>query len=138
MSDAGADLQAILQASFAQQAEGYTAVLQQAVELAAVCERGESIDDRLHAMLAQLQAIPEQQAGLAAIKRQWEDMGRPTDAGLRRMMDRVAALIRQVSRQIQIIEAAARRRRDQLAVEIDVCNRQRQMQRAYLTNQRKS
>jgi septal ring factor EnvC (AmiA/AmiB activator) len=135
MNDASADVRAVLQAALGQQADGYTAALQRAVELAAAWERGEAIDERLQELVTQVQA---HEASLAPVKRQWEQAGRPTDEPLRRALDRVAALIRQLGHELQSIETAARQRRDRLAVEIDVCNRQRQMQRAYLPNRGKS
>lgn len=134
MNDA-APMQAVLQAALERQAECYAAALQPAAELAAACGRGEPIDERLQQVLARLSSIAEQEASITAVKEQWEKSGRPAGPVLRVALDRVAALIRQLSRELQTIEEAARARRDRLAAELDVCNRQRQMQRAY---QRKS
>jgi hypothetical protein len=132
MSDAGADMQAMLQAALEHEAACYEAALQPAAELAAACGRGEPIDDRLQQVLAHLGAIAEHEFHIAAVKRQWQEAGRPAGPALRAVLDRIAALIRQLSREMQVIEEAVRARRDQLAAELDGCNRRCQMQRAYL------
>ena len=125
------DVQAILHTALVQQAQGYAVVLQQAAELAVACLRGETIDERLQPILAELQRLAQREADLAWVKEQWEKANRPADAPLRRVLDQLAALIRQVGRELNTIEACARRRREELAAELDVCNRLRQMQRAY-------
>lgn len=130
--NAGAEMQVILQAALEREAASYEAALRPAAELAAACRRGEPIDDRLQQVLAHMGAIAEQESHLAGIKRQWQQAGRPTGPALRGVLDRVAALIRQVSAELHVIEEAVRGRRDQLAAELDGCNRRCQMQRAYL------
>lgn len=130
--NADAEMQAVLHTALEREAACYEAALRPASELAAACRRGEPIDDRLQQVLAHLGAIAEQESYLAEVKRQWQEAGRPVGPALRGMLDRVAALIRQVSAELQVIEEAVRARRDQLAAELDGCNRRRQMQRAYL------
>ena len=93
---------------------------------------GEPINDRLQQVLSPLGAIAEQDSHIAGIKRQWQEAGRPAGPALRAVLERVAALIRQVSTELQVIEEAVRARRDHLAAELDGCNRRCQMQRAYL------
>ncbi len=127
-----ARMQAVLHAALERQAERYAAALQPAAELAAACGRGEPIDERLQQVIACLGDIAAQEASIAAVKKQWDKSGRPAGPALRAALDRVAALIRQLSGELQTIEEAARVRRDRLAAELDVCNRRRQMQRAYL------
>jgi len=128
----GAELQAVLHAALEREAASYEAALQLAAEQGAACGRGEAIDDRLQQVFARLGEVAEQETRIAALKRQWEEDGRPAGPALRTMLDRLAALIRQLTRELHVIEDAARARRDQLAAELDVCNRRRQMQRAYL------
>ncbi len=127
-----AEIQAVLHAALERQAEHYAAALQPAIELAAACGRGEPIDERLQQVFTCFSDIAEQEASIVEVKEQWDKSGRPAGPALRCALDRVAALIRQLSGELQTIEEAARVRRDRLADELDVCNRRRQMQRAYL------
>lgn len=132
MNDAGAEMQAVLHAALEREAACYEAALRTAAEQAAACRRGEPIDDRLRQVFAHLGEIAEQEAHIAAVKQQWHRAGRPAAPPLRTLLDRLAALIRQLSRELHTIEEAARARREELAAELDACNRRCQMQRAYL------
>lgn len=132
MSEAIHDWSAVLHAGYAEEAEQYAVALRLATEAAAACGRGEPFDERLRPIFATLDEIAARDAQLAPAKQRWEQAGRPTDAALRGVMDCIAELIRQLGRELQTIEQAARARREQLAAELDVCNRRRQMQRAYL------
>ena len=127
-----AEMQAVLHAALEREAACYTAALQTAAEQAAACGCGEPIDDRLQQVFARLGEVAEQEARIAAVKRQWDEAGRPAGPQLRAVLNRLAALIRRLSGELRIIEEEVRARRDRLAAELDVCNRRRQMQRAYL------
>jgi hypothetical protein len=135
MSDASVNLEAILHAVYAENADRYAAALRLADDLAVACDRGEPIDDRLRQVFDLIGEAANREASLAALKQNGEGEGRRAGPDLRAVMDRIAGLIEELSRRLQTIERAARVRRDELAAQLDVCNRQRQMQRAY---QRKS
>jgi hypothetical protein len=132
MSDAGPDLEAVLHATFVQEAECYAQALRLAGELAEACGRGEPIDDGLRPVLALLDEVAGHEARIFSVKQHWEQAGRRAGVELRAVMDRIAALIRELGRQLHRIEEAARERRDRLGAELDVCDRRRRMQRAYL------
>ncbi len=132
MSDAGADLEALLQAAFVQEADCYAQALRLAGDLATACGQGEPIDGRLQQVLGLLDEVAAHEARIAPLKQRWERAGRPAGPALRTVMDRAAALIRELGRPLQTIEEAACVRRDRLGTELDVCNRRRRMQRAYL------
>lgn len=132
MNEAGADLESTLTEALRRQAECYAAALQPAADMATACARGEPIDERLQQVFAYLEEVAVSESGIAAVKRQWEQAGRPAGTALRAVLDRVAVLIHQLSGELQTIENAVRSRRDRLADELDVCNRRFQMQRAYL------
>jgi hypothetical protein len=131
MSDS-ARPESVLYAAYIEEAEDYARAERLAGELAAACGRGEPLDDRLQQVLDLLKEIAARDARIAPVKESWMRAGRPTGAELRAVMDRIAALIGALSGHFQILEQAARSRRDALAAELDDCNRRRQMQRAYL------
>lgn len=131
MNDAE-DMQIILQATLERQAACYEAALRALAELAAVRGRGEAAGDRLQHIFAPLNEVAEHEAPIAHVKRHWQQIGRPAGPALRAAIERVAALIRQLSRELHTIEDMARLRRDELAAELDGYNRRCQMQRAYL------
>jgi hypothetical protein len=132
MSDAAAHREALLHAAFVQEADCYAQALRLAGELAEACGRGEPIDDRLGRVLELLDEVAGHEARIAPHKQRWEQAGRHAGPELRAVMDRIAALIRELGRHIHTIEEAARLRRDQIGAELDVCDRRRRMQRAYL------
>jgi hypothetical protein len=131
MNDSNADLEAVLHAAYVQEADCYARAAQLAGDLAAACGQGEPIDDRLRPVLDLLEEVAVHETRLAAAKQYWEHAGRPAGPELRGVMDRIAASIEQLGLQLRTIEQAARERRERLAVELDACNRRRQMQRAY-------
>ena len=121
----------VLFEAYGSEAERYTTALQLAGEVAAACRRGEAIDDRLGQVLALLDEITRTDALLAPVKQRWVQAGRPNNDSLRQVTDRIAVLIRQIQNELQIIEGTVQVRRDELAGELDVCNRRCRMQRAY-------
>lgn len=127
-----ARMESELHAAYVEEAEGYARAERLAGELAAACRRGEPLDERLQQVLDLLNDIAVRDARLAPVKESWLGADRPTGAELRAVMDRIAALIGALGGHFQILEQAARSRRDELAAELDACNRRRQMQRAYL------
>jgi hypothetical protein len=131
MTTSGKDLGTVLHEAYVSAADLYTTALTQAGEVAAACRRGEAIDDRLSQVLALLAEIAKRDAMLVQAKQRWEQAGRPKNDSLRNVMDRIAVLIRQIQSELQIIEESVQARRDQLAGELDVCNRRCRMQRAY-------
>jgi hypothetical protein len=131
MNGSGAEVGALLLSAFLQEADCYGRALQVAAELGAACQRSEGIDERLRQVFALLEEVAAVEARIAPVKQAWEQAGRPAGTELRAVMDRVAALILQLKNHIQTIEEAVRARRDAVAAELDVCNRGRQMQRAY-------
>ena len=131
MNHAQEDLPAILYAAYVEEEEQYARALQSARE-ASACGVGEGFDERLRQVFALLDAIAARDDVLAETKQRWEQEGRPSNDALRGVMNRIADLIRHLSRAMQTVESAVRARRDRLADELDVCNRRRQMQRAYL------
>ncbi len=131
MNGDGEDLGSVLYAAYVGQAEQYAIALQMAGEVSAACRGGQALDDRLNQVVALLHEITERDALLAPAKQQWERAGRPSSDALRGVMDRIAMLIRQIQSELQAIEQAVIRRRDQLADELDDCNRRYRMQRAY-------
>ncbi|HWG43735.1 MAG TPA: hypothetical protein VN688_13185 [Gemmataceae bacterium] len=131
MNDASTDWQAVLQTAYLEEAACYARAAQLAGELVAACGRGEPIGDQLRPILDLLDEVALHESRIAPTKASWEQAGRPTGPELRGMMDRIAALIEQLGGQLKTIEQAARERRERLAVELDACNRRRQMQRAY-------
>ncbi len=131
MNAGGEDLGAVLYAAYSGQAEQYATALRLAGEVSAACRGGQAPDDRLNQVVALLHEITERDALLAPAKQQWELAGRPSSDALRGVMDRIAMLIRQIQSELQAIEQAVVRRRDQLADELDDCNRRCRMQRAY-------
>jgi hypothetical protein len=135
MSAENADSEAVLYAAYTELAKDYTTALRLAGEVSAACNRGEAIDDRLGPVLTLLSAIAETEASLVRVKQRWEQAGKSSDDALQGVINRIAGLIRQLRDEWKILEDAVRARRDRLAVELDVCNRQYRMQRAY---QRKS
>lgn len=124
-------MESVLHAAYVEEAEGYARAERLAGELAAACGRGEPLDGRLQQVLDLLNDIAARDAHIAPVKESWMRAGRPAGAELRAVMDRIAALIGTLSGHFQILEQAARSRRDELAAELDACNRRRQMQRAY-------
>lgn len=112
--------------------ELYARALQLAREATAASARGEPFGEWLRQVFGLLETIAARDAVLAQAKQRWEREGRPSDDALREAMNRIAELIRQLIREMQSVELAARARRDQLAAELDACNRRHQMQRAYL------
>lgn len=131
MNASGEDLLAVLYAAYVDQAEQYATALRLAGEVSAACRSEQSSDSRMNQVMALLLEITEKDALLAAAKQQWEQAGRPSGDALRGVMDRIAMLIRQIQSELQTIELAMKRRRDQLADELDDCNRRCRMQRAY-------
>lgn len=131
MSADGKDLAGLLLAAYVSEAEHYATALQLAGEVAAACRLGETIDERLGRVLALLSEIGNREVGLVPIKQRWEQAGRPNHNSLRNVIDRIAEFIRQIQSELQIIEQSVQGRRDQLAGELDVCNRRYRMQRAY-------
>jgi hypothetical protein len=131
MNHAHEDLPAFLYAAYVDEEEQYARALRTARE-ASACGVGEGFDERLRQVFTLLEAIAARDAVLADTKQRWEQEGRPTNDALRGVMERIADLIRCLSRELQTVESAVRARRDHLADELDVCNRRRQMQRAYL------
>ena len=132
MNDSHEDSQAVLYAAYVYEEEQYARALQAAREAAAAYARGEAFDEPLRQVFALLDTIAARDAVVADTKQRWEQEGRPANDALRGLMDRIADLIRHLSRELQTVELAVRARRDRLAGELDVCNRRRQMQRAYL------
>jgi septal ring factor EnvC (AmiA/AmiB activator) len=135
MTAGNEDSVAVLYAAYVDEAEQYATALRLAGETAAACRRGEKIEDRLNQVLNLLTEIGRRDSLLASVKQRWEQAGRPTNHDLRSAMDRIAALIVQIQRELQTLEQAVQARRDRLADELDACNRSCRMQRAY---QRKS
>jgi hypothetical protein len=131
MNDTNAEVEAVLHATYVQEADCYALALQRAGELVAACERGEPIDDRLRSVLDLLDEVAGHETRIAVARQHWEQGGRFAGVELRSVRERIAALITQLSRQLQRIEQMTRERRDRLAVELDACNRRHQMQRAY-------
>jgi hypothetical protein len=113
------------------EAECYEKALQSAAELAEDCSRGQPPDERLQNVFAQLDRRNTHAEGIVDIRCRWEEAGRPRDNSLSALLERNASLIRQLQEKLQTIEQATRKRRDELMVELDVCNRRHQMQRAY-------
>lgn len=132
MNDSHVEPQAILYAAYSEQEGQYAHALHSARETIGACERGERMEEGLRRLFDWLETIAARDALLAETKRHWERLGRPTDDALRSVMARIAGLIEQLSRELQRIELAVRARRDRLAAELDTCNRQHRMQRAYL------
>jgi len=135
MSIANKDSEAVLYAAYLDDAEQYALAARLVGEVAAACQGGEATDGRLIRVLALLAEIARRDRLLAPVKQRWEQAGRPSNDALNAVMDRIAALIRQIQRELKIIEQAVQARRDRLADELDACNRSCRMQRAY---QRKS
>lgn len=131
MNADGEDLGSVLYTAFVGQAEQYAIALRLAGEVSAACRGGQALDDRLNQVMSLLFEITEKDALLAPAKQQWEQVGRPSNDALRGVMDRIAMLIRQIQSELQTIEQAVKRRREQLADELDDCNRRCRMQRAY-------
>jgi hypothetical protein len=138
MNVKGDDSAAVLYAAYLEQTERYARALRLASEVAAACGVGADHSTAhaagspgLRQVFALLDEIAAQDALLVPVKQHWESVGRPTTTALRAVMDRIAGLIRLLSRELQTIEQAARARREELAAELDVCNRRCQMQRAY-------
>ena len=131
MNNAHEEPSAVLYAAYVYEEEHYARALQAARE-AAACDGGEAFDARLRQVFALLDAVAARDALVAETKQRWERQGRPTDDALRGVMNRIADIIRHLSREMQTIELVVRARRDRLAGELDVCNRRFQMQRAYL------
>jgi hypothetical protein len=125
------DLGSVLYAAYLDEAEHYAAALQLAGEVAAACRRGEAIDERLGQVLALLTETAKRDALLAPAKQRWDQAGRPCNDALRAVMDRIATLIQHIRNELQTIEQTVQKQRDQLADELDVCNRRCRMQRAY-------
>ena len=133
MMNADAEMQAVLHAALEREAACYEAALQPVAELAAACRRGEPIDGPLAAGLdSPPRHRPNKTPASPGSNGSGRKSGRPASPALRAVAERVAALIRQLSAEMRIIEEAVRARRDQLAAELDGCNRRCQMQRAYL------
>jgi uncharacterized protein involved in exopolysaccharide biosynthesis len=131
MNDTNEDTGALLYAAYAEQADHYAAALRLTGEVAAAFSRGDAIQDRLGQALTLLGEIAKRDALLAPAHQRWEQAGKPANDALRGLMNRIAELIQQLRGELQIVEQAVQARRDQLAVELDVCNRQYRMQRAY-------
>jgi hypothetical protein len=125
------DLGTVLYAAYLDEAEHYATALQLAGEVAQVCGRGEAIDEPLGQLMVLLAETAKRDALLASAKQRWEEAGRPRNDALRAVMDRIAEQIQQIRNELQIIEQTVQTRRDQLAGELDVCNRRFRMQRAY-------
>lgn len=131
MNAANDDLGALLHAAYVAQAEQYTAALRLTGELAAACNRDEATEDRLAHVLHLLGEVAERDAALVPTKQRWEQAGKPNHSAVQGAMNRIAGLIQQIRGELQIVEQAVRARRDRLAADLDVCNRQYRMQRAY-------
>jgi hypothetical protein len=112
-------------------AKRYTAALRMVGEVVAASHRGEAIDEQLGQVLALLAETTSQDVSLAPVRRQWEQAGRPRSDALRTVMESIASLIRQIQNELQVLSQAVQARRDQLADELDACNRRCRMQRAY-------
>lgn len=135
MNSGNEDSAAVLYTAYVEEAEQYATALRLAGEATAACRGGEAIENRLSQVLDLLAEIGRRDSLLAPVRQRWEQAGRPPNEGLRAAMDRIAALIVQIQRELQILEQVVQARRDRLADELDVCNRSCRMQRAY---QRKS
>jgi hypothetical protein len=135
MNTASEEFGAVLYTAYLEEAEQYAAALALAREVTAACRRGEAMEERLSQVLALLTETAKRDALLAPTKQRWEQAGRPSNDALRAVMDRIAGLIQQIRDELQVMEQTVQARRDQLADELDVCNRRCRMQRAY---QRKS
>ena len=131
MNAEGEELGSVLYAAYVDEAEQYATALRLAGEVSAACRGGEVWEDRLNQFLALLAAITNRDALLAPTKQRWDQAGRPSDDALRDVMNRIAMLIRQIQSELQSIQQAVQERCDQLADELDVCNRRCRMQRAY-------
>ncbi len=131
MNAGGEDLGSVLYAAYADQADQYARAVRFAGEVSAACSGGQAFDDRLKQVVALLFEITEKDALLVPLKQRWEQAGRPSSDALREVMDRIAMLIRQIQSELHSIAQAVKRRRDQLAAELDDCNRRFRMQRAY-------
>jgi hypothetical protein len=131
MNAESTDSAAFLYASYVELAKDYTTALRLASDLTTACNRGEAIDDRLTQILSLLNSIVKTDTSLAPVKQRWEEAGKPSSDSLRGVINHITDLIRQLCNEWQILERAVQARRDRLAVELDVCNRQCRMQRAY-------
>lgn len=126
MSDAAEDAERRLQTAYSEHAEWY----ERALRLAATCHEMD-FPSTLPPLLALLDEITAREERLTAVKQCWQQAGRPAGPALRAVMDRIAALIVQIQGHVRTMERAVQARRDQLAAELDDCNRRRRMQRAY-------
>ena len=131
MTAGNEDPVAVLYAAYLNEVEQYARAARLAGEVAAACEGGEAIDDRLSRLLGLLAEIAGQDSVLAPVKERWENAGRPTNDALRSVMNRIAGFIQQIQHELQTIEQGVQSRRDRLADELDACNRSCRMQRAY-------
>lgn len=131
MTTGNEDSGAVLYAAYIDEAEKYATAARLAGEVAATCQEGEAIDDRLSQVLGLLADIAGRDSLLAPVKQRWEEAGRPTNDALRAVMNRIAGFIQQIQRDLHTIEQTVQSRRDRLADELDACNRSCRMQRAY-------
>ena len=129
--DSRENRESTLLASYTAQARGYAEALTIAQDLPADFGQGGDHNERLERVLALLDKVAQIETDARETKRLWLACGDEPSRELTAVLDRVSALITQLSEHIGQAERAALAQKSRLTPQLDDAIRGRAMQQAY-------